>query len=402
MASVDVLRLVERVEASGFGGRDKALLKLFIDYLRGSGLSDVRIKRYVESLLAFGRFTGWKGLEHVDADLMRRFVSWCYERYKPWSRHTVLSNIKVFYRWLFEGDERYEKLAGWIKTRLKPSERDIPRAILSPDEVTRMAAVADNPRDKAMILVLYELGCRPEEFLDLKVGDISWDKYGAIVAVKGKTGARRLRVISSAPALGDWLNQHPRKDDPSAPLFPNQRGRKMTITSLTKILRRYARIAGIKKKITPRLFRHSRATHLAKHLTESQLCQWFGWVQGSDMPRTYVHLSGRDLDAAILKLSGVQVEEEKRDEFKLKTCPRCGEKNAPSDKFCKRCGSPLDLREVLQTPAEPELAEKLRSLEDQVEKLMKTQSQMAKVIQSLTRKIEILTGAKPALSHGSE
>ena len=146
MVAEGFLKVVERVEGSGFGGRDRALLKLFVDYLRGSGLSLARIRRYVESLIAFGRFTGWRGLEDVDADLMRRFVTWCHEKYKPWSRHTILSNIKAFYRWLFDGDERYEKVVGWIKIGLKPNERDIPRVILSPDEVNRMAAVTDNPR----------------------------------------------------------------------------------------------------------------------------------------------------------------------------------------------------------------------------------------------------------------
>ncbi|WP_340819137.1 hypothetical protein [Methanolobus sp. WCC4] len=32
---------------------------------------------------------------------------------------------------------------------------------------------------------------------------------------------------------------------------------------------------------------------------------YFGWVQGSDMPAVYVHLSGRDVDDAVLKANGV-------------------------------------------------------------------------------------------------
>jgi len=392
MASDPFMRCVERVEGSGFGGRDKAILKLFLNHLRGIGLSDRRIKRYVDSLLAFGRFLGWRRLEDVDADSMRRFVAWCYQHYKPWSRATVLSNIKSFYRWLLEGDgRRYEELVGWVRGRLKPNERDIPRTILTIEEVNRMASAAESLRDKAMILVLYELGCRPEEFLGLRVGDVQWDKYGAIVTVKGKTGARRLRLISSAPALADWLNQHPSKDDPDAPLFPNCLGGRMTFRSLYNIVRRCARRAGIAKHVTPRTFRHSRATHLAKYLTEPQLCQWFGWIQGSDMPRTYVHLSGRDLDAAILRLAGIQAEEEARgEEFKPKTCPRCREQNAPSDRFCKRCGSPLDPREILQTPPEPDLMNRLREMAEAIEDLRRTKDEMAKLIKSIAEKVAVL------------
>ena len=399
MASDWFLHQVDRIERSGFGGRDKAVLKLFLNYLRSVGISDRRIKRYVDSLLAFGRYLGWHKLEDVDVARMRRFVTWCYQHYKPWSRITVLSNVKSFYRWLFEGDERYERLVGWIRVRLKPNERDIPRVILSVEEVNKMASVAENPRDKAIILTLYELGCRPEEFLNLRIGDVQWDKYGAIITVKGKTGARRLRIISSAPALADWLNQHPSKSDPKAPLFPNYLGEQMTFRSLDNIVKRYARKAGITKHITPRTFRHSRATFLARHLTESQLCYWFGWVQGSDMPRTYVHLSGRDLDTAVLKLAGIQVEEEKSgEEFKPKTCPRCGEKNAPSDKFCKRCGSPLDPREILQLPAEPDILNRFRDMEEAIAELKKTQGEMAKLIKSITEKLAVLEKSKPPLS----
>jgi len=34
------------------------------------------------------------------------------------------------------------------------------------------------------------------------------------------------------------------------------------------------------------------------------MCEYFGWIQGSDMPSTYVHLSGRDIDNAILRIHG--------------------------------------------------------------------------------------------------
>ncbi|WP_394344768.1 hypothetical protein [Salinigranum halophilum] len=54
--------------------------------------------------------------------------------------------------------------------------------------------------------------------------------------------------------------------------------------------------------MNPHHFRHSRATHLANWLTEAQLCEWFGWVQGSNVPARYVHLSGRDIDNAYLAL----------------------------------------------------------------------------------------------------
>ena len=83
------------------------------------------------------------------------------------------------------------------------------------------------------------------------------------------------------------------------------------------------RKAGITKRVFPYILRHSRATVLANHLTEASDVRVF-WVQGSDSPRIYVHLSGRDIDWAISRIYGLEEEEQKDAEVKPKKCPRCG------------------------------------------------------------------------------
>jgi integrase len=57
------------------------------------------------------------------------------------------------------------------------------------------------------------------EILTLRVGDVQFGQHGAIMVVKGKTDARRVRVIFSAKALTEWLNHHPAKRDLEAPLW---------------------------------------------------------------------------------------------------------------------------------------------------------------------------------------
>jgi len=71
--------------------------------------------------------------------------------------------------------------------------------------------------------------------------------------------------------------------------------------------------------------------------------EFFGWVQASDMASIYVHLSGRDVDNALLKVYGIKNDEEKEDsQIKPKDCPRCKEINSFTNKFCNRCGMILD------------------------------------------------------------
>lgn len=64
------------------------------------------------------------------------------------------------------------------------------------------------------------------------------------------------------------------------------------------------------------------------------------------MASTYVHLSGRDIDSALLKLSGIPVESEnKKDEFQVKICPRCRGKIAQHQSSAMLAGFALMLKQ---------------------------------------------------------
>ncbi len=210
----------------------------------------------------------------------------------------------------------------------------------------RIAEVCTHPRDKALVLFLYESGCRIGELVAMKIKDVVFDKYGVQAFVNGKTGPRRIRVIACTPALAFWINYHPQKSNPDAILWSSF-GRKKASALLSpawvgKLLKVLAKKAGITKRVYPHLFRHSRATHLAKDLTEAQMKVYLGWTPGSSEPEDYVHLSGRDMDEAILKLNHMELEDkDKPESFVIGTCERCGMKNSPGFPLCIRCGSPL-------------------------------------------------------------
>lgn len=132
----------------------------------------------------------------------------------------------------------------------------------------------------------------------------------------------------------------------------------MRYPTMVKVLRAAAENAGVKKRVNPHSFRHARATHLANKLTEAQMNAFMGWVQGSEMPSTYVHLSGRDVDKALLRIHGMV---EERDEDGFVACPRCGERTKEGSKFCLECGMPLDLRHALEADEQRGEFEKKKS-----------------------------------------
>lgn len=72
------------------------------------------------------------------------------------------------------------------------------------------------------------------------------------------------------------------------------------------------------------------------------MCEWFGWVQGSDRPATYVHLSGRNIDSKYDQMHGIETEEEpEKSKLSPKECSRCKAKNDPKASFCQNCGQAL-------------------------------------------------------------
>jgi site-specific recombinase XerD len=127
----------------------------------------------------------------------------------------------------------------------------------------------------------------------LYIKHINFDQYGAIINVDGKTGRRRIRIISSVPYIMAWIEKHPEKNKPDAPLWISRGMAKIKYPAFVGILERLQRRANLKKKVNPHNFRHSRATYLANHLTEAQMKEFFGWTQASEMvPYTSILAAG--------------------------------------------------------------------------------------------------------------
>jgi len=288
-------------------------------------------------------------------DLLNLISTIDMKSYSEYTKYDFKVVLKMFYKWLLGNDEEFPEVIKWMKPKLKASKHKLPEELLTPEEVNQLANATTNPRDKALVLVLYESGCRIGELLYLKLKNVHFDKYGAILRVSGKTGDRRIRIIASVQILTLWLQEHPDKDNPNSPLWPARLGHykpePCSYPSLLTMLKRAAKRAKIRKRIYPHLFRHSRATSLANKLTEAQMKEFFGWTQDSGMAATYVHLSGRDVDSALLQMYSLKEKpEEKQQKLDIRFCPRCKEKNSPTQSFCGKCGSPFDEQLILEDP----------------------------------------------------
>lgn len=203
------------------------------------------------------------------------------------------------------------------------------------------------------------------------------DSIGAKLFVNGKVGEDYVRVISSAPSLAVWLDCHPCRDDPDAPVWagfsPYSRRNQLSYAAACKMLKDAARRAGIKKRVHFYLFRHTRIDETQGKLTEAQQCMMFGWKFGSRMPGVYFKRSGRHIDDAQAIMNGIKKPTEERPvTLKPKNCARCKSDNSPVSKFCNRCGSVLDIETAVKLDEARGMVEKIiEELADDPEKMEK-------------------------------
>lgn len=325
----------------------------FLSHCQIEGLSTGRACRYAWSMLAIGSWIAvdFDRAERKDIETLVGKIQ-MNEKYKDWTKHTFKVAIKKFFKWL-NGGEEYPQCVRWIKCNFKNSDKLLPEELLTQEEVKRMVESAEHPRDKAFISALYESGCRIGEIGTLNIKNVVFDEYGAQITVDGKTGMRRVRLIASVPYLSAWINIHPFRNDPEASLWVSigtlHHGKQMTYSSLRSLIRSVAEKAGVTKKVNPHRWRKSRATHLAPHLKEMVMDQYFGWILGSKMPRIYVHMSGRDVDDSLLEHYGMKKRDDKPQEaLTPKICSMCRNINEATASFCNKCARPLEIKTMLE------------------------------------------------------
>lgn len=177
-------------------------------------------------------------------------------------------SIRAFFHYLLK--ERRIVHDPTLELETPKTEKKAPM-VLSVAEVERLLAEpqadsAQGKRDKAMLELLYATGIRVSELISLNVGDVYTDMK--FVRCTGASGKERIIPIGglAAQAVEAYVNGERDKllkgktDEPA--LFLNSLGGRLTRQGFWKIIKKYAREAGIEQDITPHTLRHSFAAHL--------------------------------------------------------------------------------------------------------------------------------------------
>lgn len=262
--------------------------------------------------------------------------------------------LRVFYGYLGGGNvpQTFKVIASKIARR----EGVITDRLVSrPELVKLMQACGQDLRLKALVAVLWETGLRAGEITALSIRHVEFDAggRGAILRLPMKraglkTGARNVRILpnESEPHLRNWLEAHPDKTNPDAPLFfgiskRNRQGR-LDSSALWGIISRLGRTAKLDAALTTHDFRHTAATTKASlGYTEAELRHYFGWTRNSDMPTHYVHLAAGDFDRRMFEIHGLKPTENRERAVMFAPCPVCEHTNDTTNLYCGRCRTAL-------------------------------------------------------------
>ena len=215
------LKRIDREE--GCPAEDKQLIKDFIFHCQAQGVSPGRLYKLCWTLLSLKR-----QLPVSFRDATRKEMEQLVARVNVSGRYTANTRsdckeiLKRFYKYVRNGNADkitpFPPEVAWISTEVKRNEQKEPD-VLGEDEIKRLITGATSTRDKAFIAVLAEGGFRIGEILSGSIGDAVFDENGVRLTVRGKTGQRTVRLITSAPLLGFYVQEHPLKNDPTAPLW---------------------------------------------------------------------------------------------------------------------------------------------------------------------------------------
>lgn len=280
------------------------LLEEFLNYLRVErGLAHNTVESYHYDLIQFAAYLARKNSTLKDASegLVLNYLSCQKERGR--SARTLsryLAAIRSFYHYLLQ--ERYISVDPTQNLTSPKLEKRLPR-VLSVQEVDLLLSQPDvrtvtGLRDRAMLELLYAAGMRVSELTGLNTEHLNLEM--GYVRCVGKGGRERIIPIGMVAVryTREYLLKSRaklRKNSWEKALFLNRHGKRLTRQGFWKILKGYARKAGIQREITPHILRHSFATHLLENGADLRIVQEMLGHADVATTQIYTHLSQKRL-----------------------------------------------------------------------------------------------------------
>ncbi len=273
-------------------------LQAFITYLHNvkktSTNPELSYKRDLAKLQKFLAASGITETEQVSASDLEAYIQDLNENgFKAATVSRNIASMKAFFGYVVREQGIKEDPSAGLKS--PKIEKKMPE-ILTMEEVVRLLEQpkGDTPkeiRDKAMLELLYATGIRVSELIGLEVSDVNMQMNYILCR-----DANKERVIpfgnEARHALIRYLesSRNTMVEDPNSPiLFANCSGQKMSRQGFWKLIKLYAKKAGISSDITPHTLRHSFAAHLVENGADLRSVQEM--LGHSDISTTQIYAS---------------------------------------------------------------------------------------------------------------
>lgn len=208
------------------------------------------------------RFRRWSGKSLAQmtlADLQRYADHLEHTQSSSTTRHRALSSIKSLFH--FGHRLGYLPFDTAAALRLPTVRETLAERILEEDSVRRLLQAERNPRNKAILSLLYAAGLRVSELAALRWKDVQSQGDGSSqITVLGK--GQKTRSIKLPASTGGLINRL-RSTDVSdlAPIFVSLRSQPISTSQILRIVKSAARKAGISSNVVAHTLRHCHASH---------------------------------------------------------------------------------------------------------------------------------------------
>ena len=280
----------------------KDLIEEFLNYLVVErGLSGNTISAYRSDLYKYADFLQSKKkrlhMNEVERNDIRDYM--VFQKERALSSNSIsrsLVAIKVLHRFLVREKYIKEDITSVLDSPKLWKHLPETLSLTEIEEMVKKPNVRNwlGLRDKAVLELMYASGLRVSELVNLSIDNVNLE-VGFLRCI-GKGNKERIVPVGKQAqnAVEKYLlKSRTRLKKPGSPnaLFLSRLGKKISRQSFWKMIKKYARLAGIKKDITPHTLRHSFATHLLERGADLRVVQEMLGHADISTTQIYTHIN---------------------------------------------------------------------------------------------------------------
>jgi len=232
------------------------------------------VKNYIHDLLDFRRFllenqpdicsNGKMALDQISPLTLRSYMALLFQKLSPTSISRKLSTLRTFFRFWQKRGRISQNPASVLHS--PKTSKPLPQ-FLNIDEVIALIEslqITDlkSSRDRTILELLYSSGLRVSELVGLNLADMDFSQ--GTIRVRGKGSKERVVPVGekAIQSLQRYRTFRDQKWGPRDAIFLNNRGERLTVRTIQRLIDSAIKRVGLGKKISPHVLRHTFATHM--------------------------------------------------------------------------------------------------------------------------------------------